>query len=203
MSEPPTIVFDIGNVLLRWDPRFLFRKVFRDEGAMEDFLATACSSEWFYELDAGDISPGIPARIAQFPHYAKELSLFDERWLETLAGPIEENVALFRRLKDDGRKVYGITNYPADKFQASRPLYPFLDWFDGIVVSGREGMCKPDRRIFDLFLDRYGFAAQTTLFIDDSAKNIATAKSVGMQTIHFVPGVDLATEFAQRGVLAP
>lgn len=199
-TAPPTVVFDIGNVLVRWDPRNLYRKTFADEAAMEEFLATACSSEWFLRLDGGDIAPNVPARIAEFPHYREELTHFDTRWLETLDGAIAENVALFARLKNEGRKVYGITNYPRDKFEQSRALFPFYDWFDGLIVSGREGLVKPDPRIFALLLDRYGLQAGHTLFVDDSARNIAAARAVGMDTIHFVPGMDLAAEFERRGV---
>ena len=199
----PTIVFDIGNVLLRWDPRKLLRKTFAgDDAAMEMFLATACSPDWFLQLDAGDLSPKVPERIAAFPQDREQLMEFDGRWLETLGPVIEENVALFARLKGEGRKVYGITNYPADKFELSRPHYPFLDWFDGLVVSGREGLVKPDPRIFRLLLDRYGLHAADLLFVDDSARNVSTARDAGMAAIHFVEGVDLAREFDEHGVFA-
>ena len=196
-----TVVFDIGNVLVRWDPRNLFRKIFAEAPAMEAFLATACSSEWFLELDAGEITPHVGARIAAFPHYREHLTAFDERWLETLDGAIEENVAVFARLKARGRKIYGISNYPRDKFELSRPLFPFYDWFDGLIVSGREGLVKPDPRIFALLLDRYALAAGDTLFVDDSERNVLAAREAGMEAIHFIPGVDLAKEFSRRGVL--
>ena len=196
----PTVVFDIGNVLVRWDPRNLYRKTFADENAMEAFLATACSSEWFLALDADEIAPNVPARIAQFPQYREQLTFFDTRWLETLDGAIAENVALFAKLKADGRKVFGITNYPRDKFEASRALFPFYDWFDGLIVSGREGLVKPDPRIFALLLDRYALRAGDLLFVDDSSRNIAAAQAMGMDTIHYLTGVDLAAEFARRGV---
>ena len=200
--QPPTVVFDIGNVLVRWDPRNLYRKMFGgDDAAMERFLATACSNEWFADLDAGSIAPQVAARVTAWPHFREHLEAFDTRWMETLDGAISENVALFAQLKGQGRKVYGITNYAADKFNLSRAHYPFYDWFDGVIVSGREGLVKPDPRIFALLLQRYSLAAEDLVFVDDSAKNIDAARAAGMDTIHFVEGVDLADEFQKRGVL--
>ena len=196
----PTVVFDIGNVLVRWDPRNLYRKVFADDVAMEAFLATACAPDWLLEVDKGTIVAGVAARIAQFPHLREALTLFDTRWPEMLDGAIAENVALFARLKREGRAVYGITNYASDTFERSRPLFPFYDWFDGVIVSGREGLAKPDPRIFALLFARYDLRPADTLFVDDSDRNIAAARDAGMDTIHFGPGVDLAAEFARRGV---
>lgn len=198
----PTVVFDIGNVLIRWDPRNLFRKTFAgDEAAMEDFLATACSHDWLLQCDTGDICAHVAARIADFPHYREHLAAFDARWMETLGGIIEENVALFARLKARGRKVYGITNYSRDKFEASQAIHPFYGWFDGLVVSGREGLAKPDPRIFALLFERYGLEPSRTLFIDDSERNVAAAQAAGMDVIHCPPGFDLPAEFARRRIL--
>ena len=143
------VVFDIGNVLLRWDPRFLYRKVFADQARMEDFLATACSSSWILSLDGlADYEEAIVQRAADFPDYADELQLFDTRWLETLGGAIEDNVRIVERLKAQGRPVYALTNYAKCKFDLTRPVYPILDLFDEVVVSGREGVTKPDPRIY-------------------------------------------------------
>jgi HAD superfamily hydrolase (TIGR01509 family) len=196
------VVFDIGNVLLRWNPRNLFRKIFADEAAMEVFLETACAMDWVLETDrVRSFGPAVTARIAAFPQYAAQLRDFDERWIETLGGSIEENVALLARLRQQGEPLYSITNFCDEKFEASRRLYPFLDWFDGIIVSGREGLVKPDPRIFELFLTRFGFSADEVLFIDDSARNIAAARAAGMRAIHFVDGVDLTAELSARGLL--
>lgn len=202
VMRQPTIVFDIGNVLVRWDPRNLLRKTFAgDDAAMEEFLATACSHDWLLQCDAGELSANIPARIAQFPHYRQQLTQFDERWLETLDGVIEENVALFAQLKAQGRNVYGITNYSRDKFEASRSLYPFFGWFDGLIVSGSEGLAKPDPRIFSRLFERYALTPSQTLFIDDAERNIVAARAAGMDTIHCPLGFDLRAELVARGVL--
>jgi HAD superfamily hydrolase (TIGR01509 family) len=197
------VAFDIGNVLLRWNPRNLFRKVFADESEMEAFLATACSMDWILETDrARSVQPALEARVAAYPRYARELRLFDERWIEMLGGPIDENVAILERLRNQGDAVYAITNFCDEKFEITRRRYPFLDGFDGIVVSGREGLVKPDPRIFKLFLTRFGLRAEDVLFIDDSERNVVAARGVGMEALHFIDGVDVGAELRARGLLA-
>ncbi len=189
------VVFDIGNVLLRWNPRNLFRKVFADEDAMETFLATACAMDWIIETDrARSFQAALDARIAAYPQYAGEQRLFNERWIETLGRPIHENVALLSRLRNQGDKLYSITNFCDEKFEIARGRYPFLDWFDGIIVSSCEGLVKPDPRIFELFLTRFDLPAQKVLFVDDSERNVVAARAVGMQAIYFVDGVALLNE---------
>jgi len=196
------VVFDLGNVLLRWDPRHLYRKVFADEAQMEDFLETACSMAWIHSIDGcQDFAEPIKLRANAYPHYADELAMFDSRWTETLDGAIEENVAILRALKAAGRPVYGITNYPAQKFELSRALHPFLDAFDEIVVSGREGVTKPDARIYKILFERSGRAPEELVFVDDVARNIAAAENLGMAGVLYAPGMDLAAELRTRGAL--
>src|SRR6202167_7716 len=158
--------------------------------------------DWVVETDrARSFQPVLDARIAVYPQYERELRMFDELWIETLGGPIHENVELLERLRRQGDRLYSITNFCDEKFEAARQLHPFLDSFDGIIVSGREGLAKPDPRIFDLFLTRFGLRAGEILFIDDSARNIAAAREAGMAAIHFVDGVDLTAELSARGLL--
>ena len=195
------VVFDLGNVLLRWDPRYLYRKVFADEARMERFLSTALAMDWIVSVDAcADFAAPIAARCAAFPEFADELRLFDTRWLETLDGAIEDNLAIMRRLKAQGRPVYALTNYPAQKFEISRAKFPFLDEFDAIVVSGREGVVKPDPRIFELLFERSGRRAGELVFIDDSPRNIVAAQNLGMAAVHYTPGLDVAAALAGLGV---
>ena len=196
------VVFDLGNVLLRWDPRHLYRKVFADEARMEEFLAGACSPGWVQSIDGcHDFAEPIAARAKEFPEFAEELALFDTRWLETLDGAIAENLSIMRALRAQGRPVYGLTNYPAQKFELSRGLHPFLDEFDAIVVSGREGVTKPDPRIYEILFERAGRAPQELVFVDDVARNIAAAERLGMAGVLYAPGVDLATELQKAGAL--
>lgn len=196
------VVFDLGNVLLRWDPRHLYRKVFADAARMEHFLSDACSLAWIQSIDGhADFAEPIAARARDYPDFAEELALFDTRWLEMLDGAIDENLAIMRALKAQGRPVYGLTNYPAQKFDASRELHPFLDEFDAIVVSGRERVTKPDERIYRILFERSGRAPEELVFVDDVARNIAAAERLGMAGILYAPGMDLADELRGKGAL--
>jgi len=197
------VVFDIGNVLVRWNPRNLFRKTMRDEARMERFLAAALSVDFVALTDiAADFSNAIAERARAFPEFARELHLFDERWVETIGGPIEENVALLRRLKAAGRPVYGLSNFASVKFAVAQRMYDFLREFDVCVVSGHVGVVKPDPRIYRILFERIGRRPEELLFIDDSLSNVEAARALGMAAIHYLPGVDLERELKARGALA-
>lgn len=202
-KEPLVIVvFDIGNVLVRWNPRNLFRKTMNDEARMERFLAAALSMDFVSLTDiAADFSQAVAERARAFPEFARELHLFDERWIETIGGPIEENVTLLRRLKGAGRPVYALSNFATVKFAVARQMFDFLNEFDHAVISGHVGAAKPDRRIFEILFERVGRQPQELLFIDDSLSNIEAARGLGMPAIHFTPAIDLERELSQRGAL--
>jgi 2-haloacid dehalogenase len=196
------VVFDIGNVLLRWDRRNLFRNHFDDEARMERFLATALSMDFVSHTDtAPEFGGAVEARAKDFPEFAEELRLFRERWIETIGGPIEENVALLRRLKAAGRPVHALSNFAAETFALVEAQYDFLSEFDTRVISGHVGVVKPDPLIFEILFQRVGRPASDLLFIDDSAANVRASEAVGMPAIHFRPGVDLEEELAARGAL--
>jgi HAD superfamily hydrolase (TIGR01509 family) len=196
------VVFDIGNVLVRWNPRNLFRKTFRDEARMERFLAAALSMDFIALTDiVADFSHAVKERARAFPEFARELHLFDERWIETIGDPIEENVALMRRLKSAGRPVYALSNFATVKFALARQMYGFLNEFDVCVVSGHEGVVKPDPRIYEILFRRTGRAPRELLFIDDSIANVRAAQALGMAAIHYRDGVDVERELKARGAL--
>ena len=196
------VVFDIGNVLLRWNPRNLLRKVFDDEAQMERFLATACAPDWILHTDiAPDFTRAVETRAQAFPEFAEALRLFDSRWMETIAGPIEENVALLRRLRAAGRPVHALSNFAAQKFALARQRFRFLDDFDACVVSGYEGVAKPDAHIYEILFARAGVAVGELLFVDDSLANVRAAEALGMAAIHYRDGVDLESELRARGAL--
>ncbi len=198
------VVFDIGNVLLRWDPRNLYRKLFDDSETMERFLHEALAMSFIVETDViASFSAAIETRAAQYPHQARELRAFDTRWLETLGGPIEENVALLRRLRARGQRVHALSNFAHEKFDLATQTYPFLREFDVAVISGREGVAKPDRRIFEILVERVGRPASELLFVDNSLRNVEAARAFGIDTVHYTPGLDLISEFAARGVAEP
>jgi HAD superfamily hydrolase (TIGR01509 family) len=196
------VVFDIGNVLVRWNPRNLFRKTFKDEARMERFLSVALSMDFVALTDiVADFSKAVAERARAFPEFAHELHLFDERWVETIGGPIEENVALLRRLKRAGRPVYALSNFASVKFALARQMFDFLNEFDTAVISGHVGVVKPDPRIYEMLFKRVGRPASELLFIDDSAANVRAAEALGMAAIHYRPGVDLEGELVARGAL--
>lgn len=195
------VVFDIGNVLLRWDPRNLYRKVFDDEERMERFLATALSMDFVIRTDVEpDFSALVAERARAFPEFAREIRLFDTRWVETLGGPIEENVALLRRLRAAGRPVHALSNFATDKFAISEGLHDFLREFDTRIVSGHVGVAKPNPRIYEILFERVGLPPHALVFIDDSLANVRAAEAAGMAAIHYRPEVDLEAVLRAKGV---
>jgi 2-haloacid dehalogenase len=196
------VVFDIGNVLLRWNPRNLFAGIIADEARRERFLATACSMEFIVQTDvAEDFSAAVAARAEAFPEFAAELRQFDERWMETLDGPIEANVALLRRLRESGRPVHALSNFARQKFALARQRYDFLDAFDTRIISGEVGAAKPQRRIYEILFERAGRRPEELLFVDDSQANVSAAEALGMAAIHYREGIDLVAELRARGAL--
>jgi 2-haloacid dehalogenase len=196
------VVFDIGNVLVRWNPRTLYRRVFDDEERMERFLATALGMDFVSHTDiAADFAAAVEARAKEFPEFAKEIRMFHERWIETLGAPIEENVALMRRLRASGRPVYALSNFAHETFALAERKHDFLREFDIAVISGHVGAAKPDPRIFEILFERVGKRPQELLFVDDSLTNVEAARALGMASIHFHRGVDLENELRRRGAL--
>jgi 2-haloacid dehalogenase len=202
-GKPTKVVFDVGNVLLRWDPRNLYRTIFDDAGQMEWFLSTVCTSEWNIEQDRGrDWDEAVALLVKDYPDHESPIRAFHERWHETVSGPIDDNVALLDRLQEKGVPTYCITNFSGPKFIEAKQRFPFLNSFDGTIVSGDERLLKPDPAIYRLLLDRYGLTARDCIFIDDSRANVEGACSVGMHAIHFVEPMDLAAELRRHGIAA-
>ncbi len=196
-----TVVFDIGNVLLRWDPRNLYNKLFDDSREMESFLHEVCTETWNLRQDAGYPWDKATAElVTAHPRYETEIRAFRGRWHEMLVGQIDANVALLEGFRRSGVPNYAITNFAADTFKESQQRFPVLRGFDGIICSGDEGICKPDPKIFHLLLERYKLDPGTCVFIDDNAANIRAANTIGFRTIHYGLGVDAAGAFRQFGL---
>jgi 2-haloacid dehalogenase len=196
------VVFDLGNVLLRWDPRFLFRKIFADTAEMEWFLAEVCSPDWNLEQDRGRSFAGaVKEAQDRYPGHAAEIAAYDQRWHETLPHAIDGTVAILEALHEKGVPLYAITNWNGEKFRETRQRFGFLARFRDIVVSGDEGVIKPDPAIYRRLLDRNGLTATHCLFIDDNAANVAGAIAVGMAGHHFATPEALAAGLRQRGIL--
>ena len=179
------IIFDFGGVLLDWDPRYLFRKVFKTEEEIDSFLQNICTSEWNAQMDAGKpFAEGVKELSALHPEYAKEIAIYKDRWKEMVRGPIQDGVDIFNQLDASQQfKLYGLTNWSAETFPFAFNTYKFLEKLEGIVVSGEEKMKKPEKRIFHLLLERYHLKPQECIFIDDNQNNINMANSIGINGI--------------------
>ncbi len=201
MANSPTVVFDVGNVLIRWDPRHLYRRLIPDEARMDWFMQNVCNSAWNIEQDRGrPWADAVAELVALHPEWEREIRAYDQHWHETVPGVIEDSVAVLEELKARGEKVYAITNFSREKWAESLVRFPFLATFDGAIVSAHERMLKPEPEIFRLLLARYGLAAQDCIFVDDSEKNVTGARAVGMQAVHFVEPIDLRAELKALGV---
>jgi 2-haloacid dehalogenase len=197
-----TVIFDLGNVLIGWDPRRLYRQLFDDEVEMEWFLREVCNSAWNEQQDAGRPWAEATAQLrAKFPDYAPLIDAYHLRWEETLLGPIEDSVALLAALRERGVRLLALTNWSQETFPVARQRYGFLQWFEGIVVSGDEKLIKPDPRIYQRLLDRYDVDPATALYIDDSARNVAAAEALGMHGWWFREAVGLRERLMQLGLL--
>jgi 2-haloacid dehalogenase len=195
----PIPVFDVGNVLIHWDPRRLYRRLIEDAAELDDFLTRICATEWNLEMDGGKpFAEGIAERIALFPDKAELIRAFDRNWIETVGGAIEGSVAILDELRAKGIKTYAITNFSREKFAEASLHYPFLTGFDGIVISAHERLLKPDRRIYELLCRRYDLDAADCIFIDDNLANVEGARAAGMQAHHFdgVEGLHTALKSA-------
>jgi 2-haloacid dehalogenase len=200
-TTPKIVVFDLGGVLIDWNPRYLYRTVFTTEAEVEDFLAQVALHEWNLELDRGRAwAETAPELKTRFPHFAEALDAFHDRWPETLGGSIDGTVAILAALDEAGVPLYALTNWSAETFHHARERFAFLDRFRDILVSGVERLVKPDPEIYRRLAARNGFALEDAVFIDDNAANVAGARAVGMQAIRFTSPGELAAELRGLGV---
>jgi 2-haloacid dehalogenase len=198
----PVIVFDLGGVLIDWNPRHLYRKLFDDEAAMERFLSEVCNPDWNICQDAGRPFEQAVAELAVVhPEQRPMIEAYWYRWPEMIAGPIEDAVEVFAELRQAGLELHALTNWSAETFGVARERFEFLTWFRSILVSGEIGLIKPDPRIFELLLERIGRAARDCLYIDDSAPNVAAARALGFDVIHFQDGGQLRAEMGARALV--
>lgn len=194
------IVFDFGGVLVDWNPEYLFRDVFSDRAELDHFLENVCNSDWNERQDAGrPLSEAVRTLQEKHPEYHEQIRRYYDEWTTMLRGPIVRNVALLEPLKARFR-LFGLSNWSAETFPIARDLYPFFDMFEGIVISGEEGMKKPDERIYRVLLDRYGLRADECLFIDDSEPNVRAAGALGFRTIHLAQGAELQEALGRQGI---
>lgn len=203
MPEINAIIFDLGGVLIDWNPRYVYRTVFDSEEKTEWFLQNVCTLDWNEKQDAGYlIVTAVEEKVAEFPEWEKEIRIYYDRWTEMLKGPIPETVEIFRQLKDNGSyKLYALTNWSAELFPIALERYDFLHWFDGRVVSGEEKTRKPFPEIYQRLLERYNVNAGEVLFIDDSLRNVQAAEILGIRGIHFQSPGQLKDELVKMILL--
>ncbi|MEZ5826750.1 MAG: HAD family phosphatase [Geminicoccaceae bacterium] len=199
-----TFVFDLGNVLIGWDPRLLYRKLLDSDEEIEAFFREIRAPEWNSQMDAGKpFAEAVAELSAEHPDKAALIRAYHERWIETVVGPIDGTVRLLERLHGDGQRLLALSNWSAETFPIVRndKTYAFLDLFETIHVSGELRMIKPHEPIFRHLLETSGCKAEECLFIDDSAANIATADRLGFQTHHFQSPAALESDLRARGFL--
>jgi 2-haloacid dehalogenase len=198
-----TIIFDLGGVLIDWNPRYLYRKLLPNEAAVEHFLTHVATSDWNEAQDAGrSLAAGTAWLVERFPAQRALIEAFYGRWEEMLGGPIHGTVALLDQFqRSDRYAVYALTNWSAETFPIAQARYDFLNWFDGILVSGEEKMRKPDPAFYRLLTERFSLQLETALFIDDNARNVAAAEALGLQSILFTGVKALREELEQRQLL--
>jgi len=197
-----TVVFDLGNVLVEWNPRRLYERLIPDAEELERFFTQVINHDWIEAQDAGrPFAEGIAVLVAAHPLYESEIRAFRERWEEMVPGPLADTVAILGELKAKATPLYALTNWSHETFPIARPRFPFLDWFDGIVVSGEVGLVKPDARIYRHLLARFGLKAADCVFIDDAPANVAGAEAVGIAGLRFTSAAQLRRDLARLGLL--
>ena len=198
MGKIKNVVFDLGGVLIDWDPRHYFKKYFADTEEMEYFLREICSPGWNTQMDAGKpFEEGVRELQAEHPEYSEAIEHFWKHWADMLGGPIDESVKLLKELKAEDYRVFALTNWSAETFPVALERYDFLKLFEGIVVSGKVKVAKPDKKIFQYLLNTYEIDARETVFIDDNKANIATASSLGFHAFLFDTAANVQSEIAK------
>jgi 2-haloacid dehalogenase len=197
------VVFDLGGVLIDWDPRYLYRRLLNDDAAVEEFLVEVDFDRWNHEQDAGrSFVDAVEAHARVHPHRRELLQAYADNFGETLAGDVPETVAVLADVRRAGRRVLALTNWSHETFAHARARFGWLGWFEGIVVSGEERVAKPDPRIFRLLAERYDVDPARAVYIDDNERNVRAAAAVGFAAIHYNAPGRLRGELVARGVLA-
>lgn len=203
MTTINTIIFDLGGVLIDWNPKYLYRNVFDgDEEKVDWFLNNICTSEWNVEHDAGrPLKVGTDLLVKQYPEYESWIRLYYDLWPDMLGGPISDTVDILQQLKQkDAYNLYALTNWSAETFPVALERFDFLGHFEGIVVSGAEKTRKPFQKIYDITLTRYNITPEKAVFIDDNFDNVIAAKELGINGIHFKSASQLLNELKAMNI---
>lgn len=197
-----TIVFDLGGVLIDWNPIYLYEKLILDEQERKYFFENICTSDWNEEQDAGrPLQEATRILVKQHPKHANLIEAYYGRWEEMLRGPISETVEILQELRQSSKyRLYALTNWSHETFDIALERFEFLHWFEGIVVSGVEKTRKPFTEIYDILLSRYDIRASQAIFIDDNLRNVEAAKAVGIHSIHYLNPQQLKGDLNKLGI---
>ncbi len=198
--EIGAVVFDLGGVLIDWDPRYLYRQIFDDPAEMEEFLSSVCTPDWHRAHDLGaDVRQSCERLALRVPGHRESIMAWADRGEEMVAGQFDDTVAVLGELKAAGLPCYALSNMEADAYAIRRTRFPFMGWFDAHVISGLEGVAKPDRRIFEILLRRHGLRAQATVFVDDQPRNVEAARGLGLIALRFSSAAQLRRDLQALG----
>jgi len=202
MAVIDTVVFDLGGVLVDWNPDYLYKDIFPNEEERRWFLSNITTLDWNEEQDAGrSLKEGTEWLVSQFPEHEKAIRAYYDRWKEMLGGPIHETVEIFRHLKEQsGVRLYALTNWSAETFPIALELYEFLHWFDGRLVSGEEKVRKPSAEIYQLLVRRFDIDPTRAVYVDDNLRNVLPARELGFYGIHFQSPAGFREELEKLGV---
>lgn len=196
-----TVIFDLGGVLVDWNPRYLYDKLFEDKTRMEYFLNHICNPDWNEEQDAGrSLKEATETLVAKHPEWENEIRVFYGRWTEMLGGVFDGTVDILKRLQAANYKLYALTNWSAETFPEAIKRYEFLSWFENILVSGKEGIRKPYPKIYEMVLDRFQINPAMAVFTDDNHRNVLAARQSGIPTIHFQSPEQLEKDLQSMGL---
>lgn len=199
---PRALLWDFGNVIVRWNPRTLYAKIFPDPVQCDRFLAEVCTLAWHTPTDCGvTFDDNCAALVALRPQYEAEILAWRDRWDEMFSGPIAETEAAISALHARGVAQYGLSNISHETLTSTLAMCPAFARLDGYVASGLEGVMKPDPAIFALCCERFGHAPHDFLFVDDSLRNIEAARALGFDTHHFTDPAALSPALEARGLL--
>ena len=195
-----TIIFDLGAVLIDWNPRYMYRKIFKTEEEIEWFIENIVTNDWNENQDAGyPLAQATEDLVSKHPEWEEQIRAYYGSWIEMLGEQLHETVEIFQALKDKKHfKIYALTNWSAETFPRALEKFTFLQWFDGIVVSGEEKTRKPFPEFFSILINRYNIDPLKAVLIDDNLRNIKGAEAVGINGIHFINAAQLKTDLADR-----
>ncbi len=203
MKKINTVVFDLGGVLIDWNPDYVYQTIFSTKKEMDWFYKNICTADWNEEQDAGrSLSEATEFLVKKFPEHESSIRAYYDRWEEMLGGPIHDTVAIFRELKQDpGLRLYALTNWSHETFPIALQKYEFLHLFDGRLVSGEEKTRKPFRIIYEILIERFNIDPASSIYIDDNERNLVPARELGFTTIHFKNPQQFREALKELGVL--